>query len=455
VYSIKTAPCIIPRFLVSIFRAIKRGLFYLLFNLITATNITKPIQYFLKSNFLSYRVFPHGLIVICLFISGCLDSEKHQHSSPVDPETVQNAVHSVVGRANYELARPHSILITPNHWKEFKKGDYVSLATYWWPNADTGNGLPYIRKDGRVNPQTMTDQSNLPQLIRMARRIEVFSAAYRFTGNDIYAKRAVEQLQIWFCDPKTAMLPHLEHAQLIRGVNSGRSYGVIDGWWLVRVADSIPLLKSSSAWSSETDRFLKAWFTHYMNWLINSSFGIQEKNQKNNRGTCYDVQVVTYAQYLGWDRFTIQYPDRISRERISEQILFSGKQRFEASRTRPEHYSIYNLYGLLILARIARENGIDITEQDYLFSGNLRKAYQALTHQVGRQNPASFTKKFDETDTARIWYLLLIEAHLLFDEPATLKNLERFAARFPELHSRYMSAYPEIVFKMINQAEIS
>ena len=423
--------------------------------MITAYNITKPIQYLLKSNFLSHRVFPYGLIVICLFISGCLDSEKYQQSSPVDPETVQNAVHSVVGRANYELARPHSILITPDHRKEFRRGEYVSLATYWWPDADSGKGLPYIRKDGRVNPETMTDQSNLPQLIRMARRIEVFSAAYRFTGNDIYAKRAVEQLQIWFCDPKTSMLPHLEHAQLIRGVNSGRSYGVIDGWWLVRVADSIPLLKSSSAWSSETDRRLKAWFTHYINWLTNSSFGIQEKNQKNNHGTWYDVQVVTYAQYLGWDRFTIQYLDTISRKRISEQILFSGKQRFEMVRTRPEHYSIYNLYGLLRLARIARENGMDISEPDFLFSGNLRIAYQELIDQVGLKNPASFTKQFDETDTARIWYLLLLETHLLFDEPATRHNLMRFVTRYPELHSRYMSAYPEIVFQMINQAEKS
>ena len=363
-------------------------------------------------------------------------------------ETVQNAVHSVIEKANYELARPHSTLITPNHRMDFETGEYVSLATYWWPNADTGNGLPYIRKDGHVNPETMTDQSNLPQLIRMARRIEVLSSAYRFTGNDIYAKRAVEQLQIWFSDPKTSMLPHLEHAQLIRGVNSGRSYGVIDGWWLVRVVDSIPLLKSSSAWSSEIDRRLKAWFTHYMNWLVNSSFGIQEKNQKNNHGTWYDVQVVTYAQYIGWDQFMVQYLDNIVRRRISEQILFSGKQRFEVSRTRPEHYSIYNLYGLLRLARIARDNGMDISEPDFLFSGNLRNAYQVLIDQVGEENPASFTKQFDETDTARIWYLLLLEAHLLFDEPYTLQNLVRFVTRFPELHSRTMSASPEYLLAL-------
>ena len=33
------------------------------------------------------------------------------------------------------------------------KHDYMSLAPYWWPNPKTANGLPYIRKDGEINPE--------------------------------------------------------------------------------------------------------------------------------------------------------------------------------------------------------------------------------------------------------------------------------------------------------------
>ena len=33
------------------------------------------------------------------------------------------------------------------------KHDYMSLAPYWWPNPNTANGLPYIRRDGVVNPE--------------------------------------------------------------------------------------------------------------------------------------------------------------------------------------------------------------------------------------------------------------------------------------------------------------
>ena len=31
--------------------------------------------------------------------------------------------------------------------------DYASMGPYWWPNPDTPNGLPYVRRDGVGNPE--------------------------------------------------------------------------------------------------------------------------------------------------------------------------------------------------------------------------------------------------------------------------------------------------------------
>lgn len=394
-------------------------------------------------------------MIVFLTVSGCTNSEINQNTLSIESEIFQTAKKSVINKANKQLTQPHSKLFAGNRDESYGPREYVSLATYWWPNTGTQNGLPYVKIDGQVNPETMSEHSNLPQLIRMARRIEILSAAYHFTGNDIYAKHAVEQLRVWFIDTEKAMLPHLEHAQMIRGRDNGRSYGVIDTWWLVRVVDSLRLLSRSDAWSHETHRNLQAWFTHYVNWLTNSSFGKAEKAQKNNHGTWYDVQVVTFAGYIGWNEFTLQYLDNITRKRLDEQILFSGVQKFEASRTRPEHYSIYNLYGLLRLARIAKHNGIDISEPDFLFSGSLRDAVAVIFDQVGLKDPAEFTELFDETDTARIWYLLLAEASLLFDEPFYYRKLEETMIRFPELHSRFMSANPDLFLDLIKQAEYS
>src|SRR5258705_13448090 len=33
------------------------------------------------------------------------------------------------------------------------KHDYMSIAPYWWPNPNTANGRPYVRRDGAGNPE--------------------------------------------------------------------------------------------------------------------------------------------------------------------------------------------------------------------------------------------------------------------------------------------------------------
>jgi hypothetical protein len=385
-----------------------------------------------------------------LLLSGCTDTGIKEIDQVISRDYAAMAVQSVIEKANHELTQPHSTLLPTGYPKGEGSQAYVSLATYWWPDPDRENGLPYIRKDGQVNPETMSEHSNLPQLVRMARRVEVLGAAYRFTGNGIYASRAIEQLKKWFIDPENRMLPHLEHAQLIRGINSGRSYGIIDGWWLVRVVDSIPLLRRSHYWSKETDRRLAAWFTHYVNWLRNSEFGQRESTQKNNHGTWYDVQIVVFSKFIGWDSFAEDYLDNAVRLRTSDQILFSGKQRHETSRTRPEHYSIYNLYGLFRLARVARDYGLDLTQPRDLFSGSLLDAYRYLIDQIGSENPDRYILPFDETDTARIWYSLHMEAVQLFDDPEAVFHLHRIVLSFPGLYSRTVSSHPEM-FIMLTQ----
>ncbi len=46
------------------------------------------------------------------------------------------------------------------------KHDYMSIAPYFWPDPSKPNGLPYINKDGVVNPEVRiyTDKLNMPVL---------------------------------------------------------------------------------------------------------------------------------------------------------------------------------------------------------------------------------------------------------------------------------------------------
>ena len=61
------------------------------------------------------------------------------------------------------------------------KHDYVSLGPYWWPDPEKPNGLPYIRKDGNVNPESRsgTDERAMKATCRA---VETLALAFWFTG---------------------------------------------------------------------------------------------------------------------------------------------------------------------------------------------------------------------------------------------------------------------------------
>ena len=48
------------------------------------------------------------------------------------------------------------------------KHDYFSTGQYWWPNPNSPDGSPFIRKDGQANPGSnlISDRSTLREMIR-------------------------------------------------------------------------------------------------------------------------------------------------------------------------------------------------------------------------------------------------------------------------------------------------
>ena len=105
------------------------------------------------------------------------------------------------------------------------KHDYLSMAPYWWPDSTKSNGLPYIRRDGVMNPQTRIDHDGL-RFGAMTDAVEALALGYWFTGNERYATRAAFLVRTWFIDPATRMNPNLRFAQAILGVTEGRGIGI-------------------------------------------------------------------------------------------------------------------------------------------------------------------------------------------------------------------------------------
>ena len=222
------------------------------------------------------------------------------------------------------------------------KHDYLSQAPYFWPDPKKPDGLPYIRHDGKVNPESRDETFDHDRLGKMAGNVETLALAYYFTGKETYARHAAEALRVWFLDPATHMNPSLQFAQAVPGVNTGRGTGILEGRSVSVAADAAQLLDGSAAWTPADRSAFKAWLESYLNWLLTSRNGQAEAAARNNHGTFYDVQAMELALVLGKTGLAKNIAETAKSKRIALQIEPDGRQPMELARTASFGYSHFN-----------------------------------------------------------------------------------------------------------------
>jgi hypothetical protein len=257
------------------------------------------------------------------------------------------------------------------------KRDYMSQAPYFWANPATPNGLPYVRRDGERNPEIKKypDHENLD---KMADAVQTLALAYYFTADEKYAAKAAEQLRVWFIEPRTRMNPNMQFAQAVPGESSGRIYGVLESRAMTRVVDAIGLLENSKSVTRADRRDLKKWFAQFLEWLTTSPNGRGEGATKNNHGTHYDVQIVSYALFLSKKSFAKRVLETAKQKRIASQIEPDGSQPLELERTKSWNYSTMNLEGMIQLARLGESANVDLWNYQTEDGRGIRKALEYL-----------------------------------------------------------------------------
>ena len=73
-------------------------------------------------------------------------------SHPENDPKYKEVLKRLKKNAEKAVARgPYSVMDKKEVGPSGDKHDYLSYARYWWPNPNTSDGLPYIRRDGKTN----------------------------------------------------------------------------------------------------------------------------------------------------------------------------------------------------------------------------------------------------------------------------------------------------------------
>ena len=257
------------------------------------------------------------------------------------------------------------------------KHDYLSLAPYAWPDPRKPNGLPYLIRDGEVNPE----RDRIPDhrsLARLCDLVETLGLGYFFTDDDKYAAHAARLLHAFFVDRETRMNPNLRFAQGVRGKEDGRAAGIIDGACIPRMIDGVGLLAPSKAWTAADRQAIDRWFSDYLAWLRESDLGRKEGRAGNNHGTWYDVQVASLQLATGKHEDAVETLSFARKRRIGRQIDPDGRQGEEMRRTRPWHYAAYNLEAMALLANLGDRAGVDLWRYQTADRRSIRQAFAWL-----------------------------------------------------------------------------
>lgn len=345
------------------------------------------------------------------------------------PDDVKASLQRLKKHADQALQRePYSVVQKRELPPSGDKHDYLSYSRYWWPNPDTDDGLPYVRRDGETNVD-MRARGDRDAIGLLVIDVEALTLASYFFDDLDYAKQARKLIQTWFLDPATRMNPHLKYAQAVPGRAEGRGVGIIDTRGFIVLLDCVALLRDLDCFSSSDDQQLRAWFREYLTWLRESELGEDERTAENNHGSWYAAQTACIAMYINEVALAREIVLDTKNHRIPLQFAPDGSQPHELERTKSLHYSLFNLSALSVVARVGEHLGIDLWNLDSDGKGGLKQGFEFVFPHLTDQSEWKY-RQLEPYELSPPIIQLLRMASVRYNAP-------RFAAVIDEIEHRH------------------
>jgi len=263
----------------------------------------------------------------------------------------------VIKRADKFLnEKPRTVTASSSPRSMGGKHDFFSEGPYWWPDPANPDG-PFIRHDGLRYPGRF--QNHDDDLRNFSWIVGTQTSAWILTGEEKYVRSAMLHLNAWFVDTATHMNPNMLYAQAIRGICTGRGIGIIDAGQLMDVAQSVLILEKSPYASVNDIAKIKEWFTQFIGWMTTHPYGIDEMNAKNNHGSWWHAQIVSYARLAGDQNVLQLCRDHYKEILLPNQMAANGSFPEELARTKPYSYSLFNLDAMASMLWILSEKSAD------------------------------------------------------------------------------------------------
>ena len=327
----------------------------------------------------------HSITVLLLI---CLCPFWVLGGNPLSKKITNVLKKTIIPKADSALSLP-PITVTAEQCERSAGGihDFYSEGDYWWQNPDDPNGL-YIQRDGQSNPNNFV--AHRRAMVRFSQIIGILSSAYLMTKDEKYVKQAFIHLNAWFIDDKTYMNPSLLYTQAIKGKTTGRGIGIIDMIQMMEVAQGIRVMEKAKNINPNDLKKIKDWFAQYLVWVTTHPYGIDEREAKNNHGTCWVMQVACFAKLTDNQMLVDYCKNRFKTVLLPNQLAKDGSFPLELKRTKPYGYSLFNLDAMTTVCHILSDEKENLWQTTLADGQTLKKAVEFMFPFVDNKNTWTF-----------------------------------------------------------------